>query len=258
MLNRILHGDDDAGYQEPEKTTVFYKVVASLVFAFMSFNLFFPFNSIFPLDRRTASAIAGTLCYFTRAFLFPDQPMDLVEAVDWDVIILLAGIMCINYIVVNQKETKNVVDYVQDQIKNAPKNGFWLVNTSAFLVSPFLTNDGVCLLFVEPILAAFEGVAGLNSSSHGSANGSMNGSGSGKGSGRGDSRHGSNHGEESFDLQDPNAFVLERADAIYFLLGLACSSNIGSSLTYTGNPQVRSQFPPHCFSFDLNSVSLRI
>lgn len=184
MLNRILHGDDDAGYQEPEKTTVFYKVVASLVFAFMSFNLFFPFNSIFPLDRRTASAIAGTLCYFTRAFLFPDQPMDLVEAVDWDVIILLAGIMCINYIVVNQKETKNVVDYVQDQIKNAPKNGFWLVNTSAFLVSPFLTNDGVCLLFVEPILAAFEGVAGLNSSSHGSANGSMNGSGS-KGSGNG-------------------------------------------------------------------------
>ena len=243
MLNRILHGDDDEGYQEPEKTTVFYKVVASLVFAFMSFNLFFPFNSIFPLDRRTASAIAGTLCYFTRAFLFPDQPMDLVEAVDWDVIILLAGIMCINYIVVNQKETKNVVDYVQDQIKNAPKNGFWLVNTSAFLVSPFLTNDGVCLLFVEPILAAFEGVAGLNSSSHGSANGSINGSGSGKGSARSDSRNGSNHGEESFDLQDPNAFVLERADAIYFLLGLACSSNIGSALTYTGNPQVTESSP---------------
>jgi Na+/H+ antiporter NhaD/arsenite permease-like protein len=239
MFQRFLHSADDGGDDVPEETSVFYKVVASLVFAFMSFNLFFPFNSIFPLDRRTASAIAGTLCYVTRAFLFPNKPMDLVEAVDWDVIILLAGIMCINYIMVNQKETKNVVDYVQDQIKNSPKNGFWLVNTSAFVVSPFLTNDGVCLLFVEPILAAFEGVVrpgSANSSSHGSANGSAHGS------RRGDSQHGSDSGHGgSLDLHDPNAFVLEQKDAIYFLLGLACSSNIGSALTYTGNPQV-SQF----------------
>lgn len=232
MFDRILHGHDDEGYQEPEKTTTFYKVVATLIFVFMSYNFFFPFNSIFPLDRRTASAIAGTLCYVTRAFIFPDQPMDLVEAVDWDVIILLAGIMCINYIVVNQKETKNVVDYVQDQIKNSPKSGFWLVSTAAFIVSPFLTNDGVCLLFVEPILIAFEGVAVPRGSSHGSAHGGSSHGGSAHGS-----ENGSSHGE-SYGLQDPHAFVLERQDAIYFLLGLACSSNIGSALTYTGNPQV--------------------
>ena len=30
---------------------------------------------------------------------------------------------------------------------------------------------------------------------------------------------------------------LEKSDALYFLLTLACSSNIGSALTYTGNPQ---------------------
>jgi Na+/H+ antiporter NhaD/arsenite permease-like protein len=30
---------------------------------------------------------------------------------------------------------------------------------------------------------------------------------------------------------------LERGDAVYFLMTLACSSNIGSALTYTGNPQ---------------------
>ena len=226
--SRVLHGYDDVGYQAPEPTSTFYKVVATLIFIFMSFNFFFPFNSIFPLDRRTASAIAGTLCYVTRAFLFPNQPLDLVEAVDWDVIILLAGIMCINYIVVNQKETKNVVDYVQDQIKNSPKSGFWLVSTAAFLVSPFLTNDGVCLLFVEPILIAFEGVSLPRGSFHGSANGSSHGGGS---------ENGSSHGE-SYGLQDPHAFHLERQDAIYFLLGLACSSNIGSALTYTGNPQV--------------------
>ena len=33
-------------------------------------------------------------------------------------------------------------------------------------------------------------------------------------------------------------FKLLKADALYFLLGLACSSNLGSALTYTGNPQV--------------------
>ena len=35
----------------------------------------------------------------------------------------------------------------------------------------------------------------------------------------------------------PSSSSLESGDAIYFLLSLACSSNIGSALTYTGNPQ---------------------
>lgn len=30
---------------------------------------------------------------------------------------------------------------------------------------------------------------------------------------------------------------LEPQDAMYFMLNLACSANIGSALTYTGNPQ---------------------
>ena len=34
--------------------------------------------------------------------------------------------------------------------------------------------------------------------------------------------------------QDSADFKLEKMDAIYFLLTLACSSNIGSALTYTG------------------------
>jgi len=219
MFERVLHGGDDV-YEAPEPTSVAYKIVATLIFAFMSFNFFFPYNRIFPLDRRTASAIAGTLCYVTRAFFFPNHPMDLVDAIDWDVIILLAGIMCINYIVVNQKETKNIEEYVQNQIKYSPKNGFWLVSSAAFIVSPFLTNDGVCLLFVEPILSAFEGIASAGSS-HGSTGGSSHG--------------GSSHGGDSVGLDI--GFALEKSDAIYFLLGLACSSNIGSALTYTGNPQ---------------------
>lgn len=196
----------------------------------MSSCLFFPNNDYIPLDRRTASVIAGTLCYLTRNFFFPNNKMNVEEAVDFDVLLLLAAIMCINYIVVNQKETLAVVEYVQNQIRDKPKNGFWLVAFSAFLASPFLTNDGVCLLFVEPILNAFTELEDENDESK------------------------KKKEEEELDFNADSDFKLEKKDAIYFLLGLACSSNLGSALTYTGNPQnmIVSQdavgvMPPYLF-----------
>ena len=46
----------------------------------------------------------------TRAFLFGgESKMDLVEAVDFDVLVLLSGIMAVNYIMVHQQETKDVI-----------------------------------------------------------------------------------------------------------------------------------------------------
>lgn len=108
----------------------------------------------------------------------------------------------------HQTETKRVIRYVQGMIQMDPVNGFWLVSLAAFVVSPFLTNDGVCLLFVEPILNAFESLP-----------------------------------PPSVDMiaseasSSPVKLKLMKSDAIYFLLALACSSNIGSALTYTGNPQ---------------------
>ncbi len=41
-------------------------------------------------------------------------------------------------------------------IQNNSLRGFWVISASAFIVAPFLTNDGVCLLFVEPLLSVFE------------------------------------------------------------------------------------------------------
>ena len=66
--------------------------------------------------------------------------------------------MVINHIFVHLKETKKVVEYLQNLIKLNPVRGLWMVSFVALVVSPFLTNDGVCLLFVEPILNAFESV----------------------------------------------------------------------------------------------------
>lgn len=220
--------DDDAS--EHIETSVPYDIIACLIFAFMSSCLFFPNNDYIPLDRRTASCIAGTLCYVTRNFFFPNNKLNVEEAVDFDVLLLLAAIMCINYIIVNQKETLAVVEYVQHQIRDKPRKGFWLVAFSAFLASPFLTNDGVCLLFVEPILNAFSEIS------------------------NDDDDKKKEKEDEELEFNGGEDFKLDKKDALYFLLGLACSSNIGSALTYTGNPQnmivsqdAVSVMPPYLF-----------
>ncbi len=189
-------------------TSVAYNVVASAIFVFVAINFLFPCNFLIPLDRRTTSVLGALLCYLTRRFIFTNAGMDVVHAVDFDVMILLSSIMIINHIVVHLRETKEVIDYLQQLVNADPVRGFWVISLAAFLASPFLTNDGVCLLFVEPILAAFE-TAPFAIELVG----------------------------ESAAVADPNKITLRKEDALYFLLGLACSANIGSSLTYTGNPQ---------------------
>jgi Na+/H+ antiporter NhaD/arsenite permease-like protein len=227
----------------------FYSAVATIIFVVVSFTFFFPCNWLIPLDRRACAVVGATLCYMSRVVFFPDQRMDLVEAVDFDVLVLLAGIMAVNFIVVHQSETKAFIGRVQSLIQTNPRKGFWATSVCVFLVSPFLTNDGVCLLFVEPILSAFEAVsvpadpaasapplldakaaAGAKAPHSGSppalssearateADEEGEGKGSGAGAGAG--------------------IKLQKSDAFYFLITLACSSNIGSALTYTGNPQV--------------------
>lgn len=181
-----------------------FVIVTCCIFALVSFTFLFPCNRLIPLDRRTVAAVGALLCYLTSTFLFPSHRIDLLHAVDFDVLILLASIMLINHIVVHLKETKRLIDWFQALVKENPTRGFWIISFTAFIVSPFLTNDGVCLLFVEPILRVFEEVG---------------------------------HAADipvGMQLED---FPLTRSDAIYFLLTLACSTNIGSSLTYTGNPQ---------------------
>ena len=143
------------------------------------------------------------MCYISRTGI------DVLHAVNFDVMIFLSSIMIVNHIVIHLKETKQLILYIQKQVHDNPINGMWIVSLSAYLVSPFLTNDGVCLLFVEPILKAFEDapleLTPLKC----------------------------NHNQKNVGQH----IRLRKADAMYFLLALACSANIGSALTYTGNPQ---------------------
>ena len=135
--------------------------------------------------------------------------MNVLHAIDFDVLVLLASIMVVNHIVIHLKETKKVIIYLQTLVQENPESGFWMISLASFALSPFLTNDGVCLLFVEPILNAFEGTIA----------------------------HEELFSEASAPIAITNNNKLHSSDAVYFLLALACSSNIGSALTYTGNPQ---------------------
>ncbi|KAJ1442100.1 hypothetical protein B484DRAFT_390309 [Ochromonadaceae sp. CCMP2298] len=194
---------------------VAYVVVAVSIFAFVAFNFLFPCNYLIPLDRRTTSVLGALLCYLTRRFVFSSQSMDVLQAVDFDVMVLLSSIMIINHLVVHLKETKELIEFLQELVQKDPSRGFWIISFIAFIASPFLTNDGVCLLFVEPILNAFED-APMASMAEGAVVAAL--------------------GSGSSDTSKPK-LRLHKEDAIYFLLGLACSANIGSALTYTGNPQ---------------------
>jgi Na+/H+ antiporter NhaD/arsenite permease-like protein len=214
MDSRFLSSSEDSGSSSQHNygtTTVTFNIIATAIFVVVSYCFFLPCNRFIPLDRRSVAMLGATLCYATRSFFFPSNKLDLVEAVDFDVLVLLFGIMAINFIMVHQRETKSLIIYVQTQIQENPKRGFWLVSLAAFVVSPLLTNDGVCLLFVEPILNAFKGLSSPDDSTH-----SMS----------------------SVTETLSSSFPLEKGDAFYFLLALACSANIGSALTYTGNPQV--------------------
>jgi Na+/H+ antiporter NhaD/arsenite permease-like protein len=143
--------------------------------------------------------------------------MDVIAAIDFEVLILLSSIMIINHIVIHLRETKNLIEYFQSIIQKSPQYGFWLLSFVAFAVSPFLTNDGVCLLFVEPVLHIFEEVKrNVQTDRHAVA---------------------VNAKATQENVASQRVKDLRNSDALYFLLALACSTNIGSALTYTGNPQ---------------------
>ena len=68
-----------------------------LIFAVVSYTFLFPMNRFIPLDRRTVAVLGAVLCYCTQTFLFAgaghEMRYSLLQAVDFDVLILLASIM---------------------------------------------------------------------------------------------------------------------------------------------------------------------
>jgi len=196
-----LNEDDDT------PVATLYKIVAVFTFLLVTAVFLFPLNKFIPIDRRTVAILGTSIVYLTHAFLFPDQNLSLIDAVDFQVIVLLASIMVVNFLLIRTPEVKEFVNSLQAKINTTPRKGFWYVGLTAFCMSPLITNDGFVLLCVSPILVAFEGC---------------------------DSAKALGAPREDLSL---NNIQLTKEDSVFFMLNVACAANIGSALTYIGNPQ---------------------
>lgn len=98
-----------------------YNICAIAIFLMVAFTFLFPCNKLIPLDRRTVGVLGATLVYICRQFIFTSTPFDGLEAVDFDVLVLLSAIMAINHIIVHLKETKVCIDTLQNLIKGKNK-----------------------------------------------------------------------------------------------------------------------------------------
>jgi hypothetical protein len=66
------------------------------------------------------------------------------------VLIILVAIMILNHAIINQKLSMRFINRLQHRIQNDPDKSFHIISLVSFITSPFLLNDGVCLLFTNP------------------------------------------------------------------------------------------------------------
>jgi Na+/H+ antiporter NhaD/arsenite permease-like protein len=100
---------DENGSLE-ETGEVLYNITAVVIFIAMTGVFLFPMTDVMPIDRRTMSVFAATCCFLSRSFMFGrEKQMDVLSSIDWDVILLLAAIMVINFLVVRQVLRQNTL-----------------------------------------------------------------------------------------------------------------------------------------------------
>jgi Na+/H+ antiporter NhaD/arsenite permease-like protein len=207
-----------------------YSACVTLIFFCVGFVFLFPLNAWIPLDRRLAGLFGAILCGLVH-FMFPGVGASSIgQYIDVDVLLILIAIMAVNFMVMRQPVLLKGIRVVQDLIIQNPSRGIWAVAGVAFLASPFITNDGLCLLLTGPVLYAFH-TQRLQKKLDSPASRSSNNT---------NSVVASSHANVTSPSGATTNLVthsLEEIDKFYFCLVIACSANIGSAMTYTGNPQ---------------------
>lgn len=185
-----------------------FSVYVTLIFVLVSSTLLFPMNKYVPLDRRLVSVFGAILCVLIMFIFDEGKGINIGSEVDFPVIIVLTSIMAINFILLKQSYVRDFLYNLKDLIAEDLNKGYYWLCTFSFIISPFILNDGLCLMIVHPLLDAF-----VNSSIY----------------------------SESSALQLKSKHILTPTfaptDPFYYLIGVVCSANIGSVLTYSGNPQ---------------------
>ena len=184
-------------------------VIRSSIFIVIAVQGLFPSNAFLPFDRRLCSLLGAALCITCDRIFLPNNTAKnalLVQAgqhIDMFVILILLSIMVINFVIIGQPMIIKLLKLSNSCIRKNRRQGFWIISAIAFIVSPILMNDGVCILLVEPVLSAFV----VEDSEH----------------------------ERKSSV--PHSIRNGNSEELFFLLAVACSANIGSVCTFTGNPQ---------------------
>lgn len=195
----------------------------TVIFVIVALQLLFPSNVFIPLDRR-ASTMLGAIWVMIIFYLYPSkQDINIGGFVDFDVLIVLTAIMIINFVLLRQPFLSKLEQQMQDLIKRDKNKGFLVVSLVSLFVSPVIMNDGLCLMLVHPVLDAFSPHFPLKRLSSPSNN---------KDSSK---KYFHEHKDEAISIAEDNTD--EQDDALFYTLNIACSANIGSALTFSGNPQ---------------------
>jgi len=212
----------------------------TLIFLTVAWLFLFPNNRFLPLDRRIAGLLGAGLCtvvnWSFESSYHPSPGNEVSEEdkipisidpggfIDVPVLIILISIMVINFVIMRQKVLVREIARLQSCIRNDIDMGYWFVCLAAFLSSPFITNDGLCLLIVDPVLDAFLIPADSNPPPISKPSIiSMGGS--------------SNPPKRNIDIYEELQRRDHKSNRFFYMLGIACSANIGSAMTFTGNPQ---------------------
>lgn len=201
----------------------------TIVFVIVALQLLFPSNVLLPLDRR-ASTMLGAIWIMILFYLFPSQQgVNIGSFVDFDVLIVLAAIMVINFILLRQPFLAHLEHKMQALIQRDRNVGFLVVSVVSLLVSPVIMNDGLCLMLVHPVLDAFPPRSPAKSERT-----AIKWAADVAEEGRAEPPP---EEESPQEATDADAEADADADALFYMLNIACSANIGSALTFSGNPQ---------------------
>ena len=165
-------------------TAVFFLFAVQMLFGATKFN---------PLDRRMTALLAAAVCKVAAT-----NPTQSTNFVDFDVLVVLASIMILNHLLVQQTPVLRFIQHVVVRLRTkVPVSGhcrsasIWFVAATAFILAPLMTNDGLVLLLVDPVLEAW----------------------------------------------DKSSLVDSHNDRLHLCLAIACAANLGSLVTLVGNPQ---------------------
>jgi Na+/H+ antiporter NhaD/arsenite permease-like protein len=255
---------------------MYSEVLYTIVFFGTAVLLLFPLNIFVPLDRRLIGLFSSIFCvlieFLTQYVHNPhlgamNMTSSSIGFIDYYVLIILTSLMILNHILIQQSYVSQIIRCMQKLLHDNLSYGYYLICFLAFISSPFLMNDGLCLLLVDPVLDAFTqstppslGHQPASSSSSSkdpchflmrwyhyfhdlfigfSVNSiSLTSSSSSKYSLAKTTSEDSVSKPARYKLIDDLQIKEDHtSQRFYLLLGLACSANIGSVMTYAGNPQ---------------------